>query len=844
MIKHNLEKILPFILAITGGLVLVLIYFYPQLQGMEVYQLDIVKHMGMIQEILAERKAGDQALWTNRMFGGMPTFQINILYAENIFMYLNYLFTLFMPRSSGFLFLYFVGFYFLIYTITKENWVSFFGALAYSLSTYFIIIIQAGHTNKALAIGYIAPIIAGIFITYRGKYFTGGLITAIFAGTHIFANHYQITYYMLFLIAFVILGEFISSIKMKKLPVFAKASATLIVAAILALGPNLSNFIATYNYTQQSTRGKTELSFNQEQSTGSGLDKDYITQWSYGKSETLSLLIPNIHGGISHGIGEHPKAMETVDPNFKQNIAQSSAYWGEQPFTSGPVYVGAFIMLLFVFSLFLMKSWHIWSLVLVTAVAILLAWGRHYMPLTEWFIDNFPMYNKFRTVSTFMIIPQFTIPLIAVIGLKRIYDYPYLLKDKSKFFWISFALTAGLSFIIWLMPSTFFNFFSTQELSQFGELTKQGVTQTQLDVYMSNLESARIQILKADAIRSFLIILFGTAVLMLWNKTQGRIKKEIFIVLITFVLIIDLVPINKRYLNESHFEYKGKITRPYPRNKVDHSIDRDKEKNFRVLNLTVNPFNDASTSFYHNSIGGYHAAKMQRYQDLITYRISGELQTLINTFNTQQTDTNFAQSLNNTLASLNTINMLNTKYMIINPDAEPLTNPYRKGPAWFVNELLFVDNADQEILKLAEIDISQTAIVNKEFANIAKVETNIIDTNATISLKTYSANKLQYSYNSKTPQLTIFSEIYYPNGWYAYIGDKKLDVFRANYVLRAVVIPEGNHIIEFRFEPKEYFKAKKVSQIFSIIFILLLFTALYFIIKDLKVLKTNKKDKQ
>lgn len=842
MIKQNIEKILTFFVPIVGALILVLIYFYPQLQGMEVYQLDIVKHMGMIQEILKGRAAGEQVLWTNRMFGGMPTFQINIIYPENIFMYLNYVFTLFMPRSSGFLFLYFVGFYFLIYTITKDNWIAFFGALAYSLSTYFIIIIQAGHTNKALAIGYIAPIIAGIFITYRGKYLLGALITAIFAGTHVFSNHYQITYYLLFLIFFITIGELITALKMKRFPVFAKASLALIIAGILALGPNFSNLIATYSYTQQSTRGLTELTFDKKQSTGDGLDKDYITQWSQGKAETLTFLIPNLKGGVSQGIGETPKALEKVDPNFRENISKSSAYWGEKPFTSGPVYIGAFVMMLFIFSLFLMKSWHIWSLVLVTILAILLAWGRHFMPLTVWFIDYFPLYNKFRAVSTFLIIPMFTIPLIAVIGLKRIYDYPFLLQDKSKQFWFSFAITAGTCIVFWLFPGAFFSFFSSMELDQFAKAIEQGITQAQIDAYMSNLEIARKELLKSDALRSLIMIILGTSVLLLWNKTRGKIKKEVFFTLLILAIAIDYIPLNKRYLNESHFVFRGKIERPFPKQKVDHYIELDKEKNFRVLNLTVNPFNDASTSFFHNSIGGYHAAKMQRYQDLIDYRLSGEIQNIIDCFNNHQADPNFLFLLDSTLSKQNTLNMLNTKYIIINPDADPLHNTHRKGAAWFVNEIVTVNSANEEITKLAEIDLSQTAILRTECAEKINFTTTNRDTNATINLKYYSPNRLEYTFKSKTPQLAIFSEIYYRKGWKAYIDNKKLDVVRTNYILRALHVPEGNHTIEFRFEPEEYLKGKRVSQIFSAIFIILIIIVIVKYYRDFK-LKSSKNTK-
>lgn len=802
------------LIAIISGLVITGIFFYPELEGKRLLQSDIVKFKGMSKEIADYAEKGEKILWTGNMFSGMPTYQIKTIHDGNIFFYLDYIFRFGMPRSSGFLFLYFIGFFIMLRLMRFENIYSVIGAIAFALSTYFIIIIQAGHTSKAHAIGYIAPLIGSIYISYRGKYLLGGILAALFGGLHLMTNHLQITYYFLFFIIFYLIGELINNVLKKTLLNFLKATASLSIASLFAIGPNLSNVLTTYEYSNYTTRGKTELTFEQ-QSTKTGLDKDYITAWSYGKDETLSLLIPNIKGGSSEPIGQHKNSLKKVKPQYRNNIAQISAYFGEQPFTSGPVYVGAIVFLLFFIGIFILdKNYFYWVLIIATIFSILLAWGRHFMPLTDWFIDNFPLYNKFRTVSTWLVLTEFTIPLIAILTLKKIFDQLQIFSNLSLRLWAPAAITILICLSFWLTPQTFNSFLTTEEQKQLAELTNQGISDQQIEEFEENIIQARAAIVSADSMRSLIFVLIATLLIFLWIRK--KIKKEFILIALLILIAIDLITINKRYLKSSHFKNKRALENPYPEYPAYSFILQDKELHYRVLNLGVNTFNDASTSYFHKSIGGYHAAKLQRYQDLITYKIHPEIVQFIDVIQKNPNDTTIHKLLND----MHAINMLNTKYIILNVNNPPVLNKFRYGPAWFVDSIRFAQSADEEMLLVKQSNLKKLAIVHEQFSHLFDNIPFESDPTATISLISYHPHKLEYHYSSKKPQIVIFSEIYFPRGWEAYINNQQTEMFRANYVLRGLVCPAGNYTITMQFKPKVYYNSKKIAAVSSISFVL------------------------
>lgn len=804
-----LKQVQPYLLAIIIFIVLSFAFMSPVLQGKKLKQHDITVYKGASKEIQDYRTAYDsEPLWTNSMFGGMPAYQISTQYPNNWVKPIGKILQLGLPHPVNILFLYFLGFFILLLILKVDPWLSIVGAFAFAFSTYFIIIIEAGHNTKAFALAYMAPIIGGILLTYRGKYLLGGLITALFAALEISANHLQITYYLLLLI--IILGVFIffEHLKNKTLPQFGKATAVLVVAAILAVLPNITNLLVTMEYSAQSMRGESELKIDEKNQT-SGLDKDYATQWSYGIAESWSLLIPNAKGGASGALASNKEAMDKVDPQYRQVIEQNyiSGYWGNQPFMSGPTYAGAIIIFLFILGLLIVKGSLKWGLLLATILSLALAWGKNFMPLTDFFMDYMPLYNKFRAVSMTLIIAEFTIPLLAILALWELIKNPKNILQYRNSMLIAFVFTGGLSLFFYLVP-TIFSFYNDMEKVQF--FSEPG--NPQLDAILANIELARVSIFVADAWRSFLLI--TASLLLIAAYAYQKLSKNIFIALIGILILFDLFTVNKRYLNEDNFDRARLVEQPYQSSQADKLILEDKNLDYRVLNLN-NPFIDASVSYFHKSIGGYHSAKLGLYQDLIDHQLIDEIGKISTTLQNQPT----GESILKTFGQVPVLNILNTKYIIYNPSAPPLLNPMANGAAWFIDNIKWVANANEEIEGLKLLDSKQTAIIDRRFEDIVG-NFAFVNDSSTIRMESYLPNHLTYKVNALSKEIAVFSEIYYDKGWNAYLDGQKAEYFRADYALRAMLIPAGTHTIEFKFEPETYQKGEKIALFGSILLVL------------------------
>ncbi|MFO7997520.1 MAG: hypothetical protein R6U86_00905 [Bacteroidales bacterium] len=807
---------LPYPAAIVLFLLISLIYVSPVLQGKRLVQSDIIKYQGMSKEITDFRQeTGEEPLWTNAMFGGMPAFQISVRYSNNISNALHQLMTLGLPRPADMIFLYFAGFFIFLLLLRVNPWIALAGAVGFAFSSYHFIILEAGHNSKAVAIGYMAPVLGSIIYTFRGKLLWGSILFAVFMGLQLFANHFQITYYLGMMVLIYGIFLLVKHIQEKRLGHFLRATGVLLAGLVVAVGLNAGNLWSTYTYASETMRGGSELSLDQEQQT-TGLSKDYITSWSYGKKETFSLLIPNVKGGATGPLGNNERAMDRIDPQLHQIVSGENQYWGNQPFTSGSVYVGAVVLFFFVLSLFLLKGPLKWVLLAATVLSVLLAWGRNFMPLTEFFIDHVPAYNKFRAVSMTLVIAELCIPALAFLGLNELYKNPGRLHIKSQGLWTAIGLTAGISLLFYLAPKLFFDFFSLAETQTFNELSAgEPVLAAQISEFIRVIEQARIFIFRADTMRSLLFALGAAVLVMLFIRR--KLAPGVFITLVVVLLTIDMWPVNKRYLDDSSFQPRRRAEVPFPLRQADALILQDQEGPFRVLDLTESPFNSSRTSYYHHSIGGYHGAKLQRYQDLIDHQITPEMVEM----GTVLQLTSSLDSVRTLFPQLSALNMLNTRYFITNPETAPQLNPHALGNAWFVENFRIVNNADEEIQALGEIDPAKTAVVDQRFDDHLQGKTLQPDPGADIDLVHYQPNKLRYRYTSRSEQLAVFSEIYYPDGWKVFIDGDEASHFRANYVLRAMVLPAGAHEVEFRFEPRSYFVGEKISLAFSILLVLI-----------------------
>lgn len=792
----NFKKLVPYLTAIVIFVVITMAYFSPLLDGKQLRQSDITQFKGMSKEISDFRdKTGEEALWTNSMFGGMPAYQISVIYKGNILRHLDKLLQLYLPHPAGMVFLYMIGFFILLLVLKVDKWLAIAGSIGFAFSSYLFIIFEAGHNSKAHAIGYMAPVLAGIILSYRGKYLLGGILAAIFLSLELMTNHLQITYYLLITSIILVITELVTSLKQKTLPVFLKSTGVLAVGAVFAVATNITNLWATYEYSKETIRGKTELTSEKSNRT-SGLDKDYATGWSYGKMETFTLLIPNFNGGSSQGpLTEKSKSYQAlmannIDGTQAKNVIKAlPLYWGTQPGVAGPVYVGAIILFLFVFALFIVDDRYKWWLLAATLLSIMLAWGKNFMPLTDFFLHYVPGYNKFRAVSMTLVIAELCIPLLAILGLQKALSSGIDSKKVTKSLYYSVGITAGISLFFALAGSAVFSFISPgdeQYKTYFPEWLIEAIRQD------------RAGLLRSDAYRSVAFILFTAAAI--WAVLGKKIKLPVFYSIITVLILIDMWSVNHRYLNSESFVRKSVAAVPFQPTTADQFITKDTDPNFRVFNQTVgNPYADASTSYFHKSLGGYHGAKLRRYQEIIDMHLSK--------------------------GNLNVFNMLNTKYFIV-PDEQSgqprmEINIQALGNAWFVNHARVVNNADEEIRALSDFLPSVTAIYDKRFE--AQVKGHFIsnDTLAKISLTEYKPNHLTYSSVTSKEQLAVFSEIYYANGWNAYIDGVKSPYFRANYILRAMIVPAGKHTIEFKFEPSVYKTGEKISYASSILLVLL-----------------------
>lgn len=802
------KKLLPDLVVILFFAVIAFLYFFPAVtEGRILAQHDAVAGIGSgreMQEYL--EKTGERTRWTNSIFGGMPTYQMAPSYdSTNTLGFIQQVYHLFLPTYVWYVFVMLLGFYILLRAFDFKVWLASLGAVLWAFSSYFFIIIAAGHIWKLMTLAYIPPTIAGMVLVYRKKWLAGGVVTALFVALQIFSNHPQMSYYFLFVMLFMAIAYGVLAWQKKQLPVFLKSTGVLVVAGLVGVCVNLSNLYHTYEYSKESMRGKSELvKENSADQTDSGLERSYITQWSYGIGETFSLLVPNVKGGASVPLAANKKAMEKANPAYQSLYAQLGQYWGEQPGTSGPVYVGAFVMFLFILGLFIVKGPMKWALVVGTVFSITLSWGHNFMGLTDFFIDYIPMYSKFRAVSSILVIAEFTIPLLAMLALKEVMERPALFAEQKKAFYISFGLTGGLSLLFALFPTVFFpSYVSSMEMNAL----QGAIPADQLAPILVNLEEMRRSLFTADAWRSFFVIVIGCVLLggYLFRKWNAKVTVGALLLL----CIVDMWSVNKRYLYDEQFVAKGTEMKPFLEpSETDKEILKDKTLDYRVLNMATNTFNENNTAYWHKSIGGYHAAKLRRYQEMIEAHIQGEMETLFTKIPEVGADLSKID-----VTDTPVLDMLNTRYYIVplqQGATAPLFNPHALGNAWLVKEVKYVNNANEEIDAIHGMNPRETAIVDKRFAETVKQSAAMPDSLDNIVLKSYAPNALQYEVDTKQGGTVVFSEIYYP-GWRSYIDGEEVSHGRANYILRAMNVPAGKHTIEFVFNPQSLHATETIA---------------------------------
>ena len=812
-----LKKYLLDIVAVVVFAVISYAYFMPAtIDGRILYQHDASAGRGATQELAAYREeTGETSRWTNATFSGMPTYQTAPSYkSTSVLSAAEKVYHLWLPNYVWYVFAYLLGFYILLRAFDFRRSLAVLGSIIWAFSSYFFIIIAAGHIWKVMALAYLPPMIAGVVLAYRGKFVHGLILTAIFSAFEIYANHVQMTYYYLFIILFMVIAYLVQAVREKQMTRFLKATLACVIGAALGICINLSNLYHTWQYGQESMRGKSELvKKNTANQTNSGLERDYITQWSYGIGETWTLLIPNAKGGTSAvPMSANKIVQEKGNPELAYLYQQIGQYWGEQPGTSGPVYVGAFVLMLFILGLFIVKGSMKWALLAATVLSVLLSWGKNFMGLTDFFIDYVPMYAKFRTVASILVIAEFTIPLLAMLALKQIIDEPDILQNKMKYVYVSFGLTAGFALLFALMPGVFFSdFVSSSEMQALSQFPPE-----QLNPILTDLRSVRQSIFAADCWRTFWIIVIGTAFLLLYKAR--KLKAVYAIGGIAVLCLVDMWQVNKRYLNDDMFVESSVRDTPPAMTATDRQILQDKALDYRVLNLASNTFNENETSYYHKRIGGYHAAKLRRYQEMIEAYISPEMQSLMSAVVKAGGD----MTKVNGDSIYPVLNMLNTKYFILplqNNQTVPLQNPYTFGNAWLVDKITYVDNANAELDAVGKINLKHEAVADMRF-KAALGESKTQGNLAKAEITQYAPNRLTYRVESDKGGVLVFSEIYYPE-WTATVDGQPVELGRVNYILRAINIKPGQHEVTLTFEPQSVTRTELVAYISYAILLIL-----------------------
>ena len=838
LFSSYIKKTIPHVCAIVVMYLLTIIYFSPVFfDNKELPQSDMVSVEGMTQEVKSHHeKTGEYAEWTNTMFSGMPTTTLWTQPKFNIFSFLNRTLQGGLPSlHAGTLFAYLLGFYIFMLCIGTNAWMALLGAVVYAFASYNIIIIEAGHVTKGYAMAYLAPMVGGIILAFRKKYWLGAIITLLFLGIEISCNHLQITYYGVIIVGIIgLVYFFYYLLKEKTLKPFFKALGIIIIAALLSLLPNIGNLLPTYVYSKDTMRGGSELSIvpEEKQKNAStttpnegGLEKDYAFAWSYGKMETFTLLVPNLYGG---GHTELKPDSETFQA-LRQNGYGSPylpTYWGEQPFTSGPVYAGAIVCFLFILGLFLVKGPEKWWIVTAFIVSLILSWGKNFDVINNFLFHHLPFYNKFRTPAMALIIAGVAMPILGMLGLKELFSQKLSKDIIFKNLKVSYFIAAGLCLFLALCAAMFFDFTASGDTQFKNQLLSAGFDENRAGSILSILMDYRKSMAYQDVFRS--IIFISLAFGLLWLYTKGSLKNiNIIIASLTLLVLIDGWTVAKRYLNNDDFQAKNKVENFHQANEADRIILQDSDINYRVLNLASNTFNESATSYFHKSIGGYSPAKLRRYQDMIDFHISNEIQAYYSEIMNAQGNMEMVNP-----EKFKVLNMLNTKYFILpgaNNQLIPLQNPYAFRSVWVSNGYKFVENPDQEILALYDVNIKDTAIIDKRFVDMVKDKELSRDSNTSVINTLCNPNRLTYTSKANKSQLLVFSEVFYnKGGWVSYLDGKETPHFRVNYILRAMVVPAGEHTIEFKYIPHMSILSGRIAMASSIVIIVLLLAALVY----------------